>query len=87
MLILDELWYEHMNLEEHTKGDKEYFRELKTLADLGEKFVPMLTAECKELYEQISDKQLSINSLGEKDAFISGVKLGVKMKIDVLHCA
>ena len=58
MLILDELWYEHMNLEEHTKGDKEYFRELKTLADLG-----------------------------EKDAFISGLKLGVKMMIDVLHCA
>ena len=57
MLILDELWYEHMNLEEHTKGDKEYFRELKTLADLGEKFVPMLTAECKELYEQISGRK------------------------------
>ena len=87
MLILNELWYEHMNLEEHTKGDKEYFRELETLADLGEKFVPLLNAESKEIYEQISDKQLSVNSLGEKDAFISGVKLGVKLMIDVLLCA
>ena len=87
MLILDSLWYEHINLEEHTKGDKEYFRELESLANLGEQLEPMLTAEGKELYERISDKQLNVNSLGEKDAFISGVKLGVKLMLDVLLCA
>ena len=87
MLILDSLWYEHINLEEHTKGDKEYFRELESLTNLSEELTPMLTAEGKKLYEQISDKQLNVNSLGEKDAFISGVRLGVKLMLDVLLCA
>ena len=85
MLIIDQLWYELLNLEPHTKGDKEYFRELETLAELSDKLTPMLNEDEKKLYEQISDKQLILNSIGEKDAFASGVRFGVKLMLDALY--
>ena len=84
MLMLDELWYGNTTFESHTAGDKEYKKESKKLCELSEKLLPMLSEEQREAFNQFSDQQLTVYAIGEKDAFICGVRFGVEFILDVL---
>ena len=83
MLMLDELWYGNMTFESYTALDKEYKKETKKLCELSDKFMPLLTEEQRKAFNELNDKQLSVYALGEKDAFISGVRFGVEFMLDV----
>ena len=84
MLMLEELWYSNINQESHVTGDKEYFRELKKLAELGDKLMGILSEEQKKLHEQLQDQQIHVSAIGEKDAFVAGVRFGAEFILDVL---
>ena len=84
MLMLDELWYGNMVFEAYTAGDREYKKETAKLLTLSEKFLPTLSPEQKEVFNALSDQQLSVHAIAEKDAFISGVRFGVEFMLDVL---
>ena len=84
MLFLDKLWYESITLESHITGDQEYFRETTKLAELAESFDSMLSDRQMAVFENFSDQQLQVNAIGEKDAFVSGVRFGVKLLLDIL---
>ena len=84
MLMLDELWYGNMTFESHTAGDKEYKKETKKLCEMSDKFLPMLSEEQRKAFNELSDQQLSVYAISEKDAFITGVRFGVEFMLDVL---
>ena len=87
MLVLDDIWYGNTPAETYVNGDKEYFRELRILTEIGDRLSADLSEEQHGLYEQFSEQQMKINAVGEKAAFVAGVRFGVKMMLDVLHCA
>jgi len=84
MLMLDELWYGNMTFEPHTAGDKEYKKETKKLCEMSDKFLPMLSEEQRKAFNELSDQQLSVYAISEKDAFITGVRFGVEFMLDAL---
>lgn len=84
MLLLDKLWYGTNPNESYVNGDSEYFSVLKHLADIEDKLNSTLPEAERNTLAQLIDEQNHVSFLGEKDAFISGVRFGVKLMADVL---
>jgi len=84
MLILDEIWYGNTTFETHTAGDAEYKKEIRKLVELSDSFTPLLSDEQRKSFDDLNDQQVSVAALGEKDAFIAGVRYGSKLILDVL---
>ena len=61
------------------------FQKLKALADQHEDLLrETLSDEQKELLDKLIESFTDISSISERDMFIAGFRLGVKMMIDVM---
>ena len=83
MTTLEDFYFGNVNPSEY-KQSKDTKKKLSEMTRLLEKLRSMLTTEQqKEKIEQIENSQLSLIALSEKDAFIEGYKLGVRMTTEI----
>ena len=83
MTTLEDFYFGNVNPSEYnqSKGTKKKLAEMTKLLD---ELRSMLTTEQqKEQLEQMENCQLSLIALSEKDAYIEGFKLGVKMTTEI----
>ena len=79
MTALENFYFGNINPSEY-KQDKDTKKKLAEMTKLLDELRSMLTTEeQKEKLEQIESYQLSLIALSEKDAYIEGFKLGVRM--------
>ncbi len=61
------------------------YQKLKALADRNEDLLrESLSDEQKELLDKLIESVTDISSISERDMFIAGFRLGVKLMIDVM---
>ena len=61
------------------------YQKLKALATQNEELLrETLSDEQKELLEKLTENITDISSISERDMFITGFRLGVKLMIDVM---
>ncbi|MBR1533821.1 MAG: hypothetical protein IJ639_05625 [Ruminococcus sp.] len=83
MTTLENFYFGYINLCEY-KQSKDTKNKLAEMTGLLDELKSLLTAEHqKEKLEQIDNCQLSLVALSERDAFIEGFKLGVKMTTEM----
>ena len=83
MTTLENFYFGNINPSEY-KQSRDTKKKLSEMTRLLDELRPMITTEKqKEKLEQIEHCQLSLIALSEKDAFIEGFKLGVKMTTEI----
>ena len=83
MTTLEDFYFGNINPSEYRQS-KDSKKKLSELTRLLDELRAMLTTEQqKEKLEQIENSQLSLIALSEKDAFIEGFKLGVRMATEI----
>ena len=83
MTTLENFYFGNVNPSEY-KQSKNTKKKLSEMARLLDELRSMLTTEQqKEKLEQIENCQLSLIALSEKDAYIEGFKLGVRMTTEI----
>lgn len=83
MTTLENFYFGNINPSEYkqSKGTKKKLSEMTKLLD--ELRAMLTTEQQKEKLERIENCQLSLIALSEKDAYIDGFKLGVKMATEI----
>ena len=83
MTTLENFYFGNFNPSEY-KQSKDTKKKLSEMTRLFDELRAMLTTEQqKEKLEQIENCQLSLIALSEKEAFIEGIKLGVRMTTEI----
>lgn len=83
MTTLENFYFGNINPSEYRQS-KDTKIKLSDMTKLIDEFRSMLTTEQqKEKLEQIENCQLSLIALSEKDAYIEGFKLGVRMATEI----
>ena len=83
MTTLENFYFGNVNPSEY-KQSKDTKKKLSEMTRLLDELRAMITTEKqKEKLEQIENCQLSVIALSEKDAFIEGFKLGVRMTTEI----
>ena len=83
MTTLENFYFGNVNPSEY-KQSKDTKKKLSEMTRLFDELRAMITTEKqKEKLEQIENCQLSLIALSEKDAYIEGFKLGVKMATEI----
>ncbi|WP_407384310.1 DUF6809 family protein [Ruminococcus sp.] len=83
MTTLENFYFGNVNPSEY-KQNKDTEKKLSEMTRLLDELQSTLTTEQqKEKLEQIENCQLSLIALSEKDAFIEGFKIGVRMTTEI----
>ena len=83
MTTLENLYFGNINPSEYRQS-KETKKKLSEMTELLDELKDFLTTEQqKEKLEQIDNCQLSLIALSERDAYLEGFKLGVKMTAEI----
>ena len=83
MTTLENFYFGNINPSEY-KQSKDTKKKLSEMTRLLDELRAMLTTEQqKEKLEQIENCQLSLIALSEKDAYIEGFKLGVRITTEI----
>ncbi len=83
MTTLENFYFGNVNPSEY-KQSRDTKKKLSEMTRLFDELRSMLTTEQqKEKLERIENCQLSLIALSEKDAFIEGFKIGVKMTTEI----
>lgn len=83
MTALEDFYFGNVNPSEYNQS-KDAKKKLSEMTELLDKLRAMLTTDQqKDKLEQIENSQLSLIALAEKDAYIEGFKLGVKMTTEI----
>ena len=83
MTTLENLYFGNINPSEYRQS-KETKKKLSEMTELLDELKDFLTTEQqKEKLEQIDNCQLSLIALSERDAYLEGFKLGVKMTTEI----
>ena len=83
MTTLENFYFGNANPSEYRQS-KETKKKLSEMTELLDELKDLLTTEQqKEVTEQIDSCQLSLIALSERDAYIEGFKLGVKMTTEI----
>ena len=83
MTTLENFYFGNINPSEY-KQSRDSKKKLSEMTKLLDELRAMLTTEQqKGKLEQIENCQLSLIALSEKDAFIEGFKLGVRMTTEI----
>ena len=83
MTALEDFYFGNVNPSEY-RQKKDTKKKLSEMTDLLDELKSLLTDEQqKEKMEQIDSCQLSLIALSERDAYIEGFKLGVKMITEI----
>ena len=83
MTTLEDFYFGNVNPSEYNQG-RDTKKKLSEMMKLLDELRSMLTTgQQKEKLEQIESCQLSLIALSEKDAYIEGFKLGVKIATEI----
>ena len=85
MTTLENFYFGNINPSEY-KQSKDTRKKLSELTGLLDELKALLTTEQqKEKLEQIDNCLLSLIALSERDAYLEGFKLGVKLTTEIYH--
>ena len=85
MNTIQDLYYERISPYEMSISTTPEYQKLKALADRNEDLLKeTLSDEQKELLEKLTECITDISSISERDMFIAGFRLGMKLMIDVM---
>ena len=85
MKIIEDLYYGHISPYEMSISAAPEYQKLKALADRNEDLLrESLSDEQKELLDKFIEAVTDISSISERDMFINGFRLGVKLMIEVM---
>ena len=85
MKIIEDLYYGRISPYEMSISATPEYQKLKSIADRNEDLLrESLSDEQKEMLEKLIENVTDISSILERDMFISGFRLGVKLMIDVM---
>ena len=85
MNTIQDLYYGRISPYEMSISTAPEYQKLKALANRDEDLLrESLSDEQKELLEKLTECITDISSISERDMFIAGFRLGVKMMIDVM---
>lgn len=86
MTTLENLYYGNIApYEVRVVKGSEYEKVSKLAIRNDEALVATLTEQQKEIFQKFKESQMELLNLGERDAFIRGFSLGVKMIIEVIN--
>lgn len=86
MKILDELWYGNITPNERYIPPKSQFaKQIDLIVRNEEKLTALLSDEAKEIFEKLQDCQSELSGINEREAFVSGFRLGAKIIIEVME--
>ena len=84
MSTIQDLYYGRISPYEMSISTAPEYQKLKALADRNEDLLrESLSDEQKELLEKLTESITDISSISERDMFIAGFRLGMKLMIDV----
>ena len=84
MKIIEDLYYGRISPYEMSISATPEYQKLKALADRNEDLLrESLSDEQKELLEKVIETVTDISSISERDMFIAGFRLGLKLMMDV----
>ena len=85
MNTIQDLYYGRISPYEMSISTTPEYQKLKALADKNEDLLrEALSDEQKELLEKLTECITDISSISERDMFIAGFKLGMKVMVDVM---
>ena len=85
MNTIQDLYYGLISPYEMSISTTPEYQKMKALADKNEDLLrETLSDEQKELLEKLTECITDISSISERDIFIAGFRLGVKLMIDVM---
>ena len=85
MSTIQDLYYGRISPYEMSISTAPEYQKLKALADRNEDLLrESLSDEQKELLEKLAESITDISSISERDMFIAGFRLGMKLMIDVM---
>ena len=85
MNTIQDLYYGRISPYEMSISTTPEYQKLKALADKNEDLLrEALSDEQKELLEKLIECITDISSISERDMFINGFRLGMKLMIDVM---
>ena len=85
MPTLENFFFGNINPSEY-KQSKDTRKKLSEMTDLLDELKSLLTTEQqKEKLEQVDNCLLSLIALSERDAYLEGFKLGVKLTTEIYH--
>ena len=85
MKIIEDLYYGRISPYEMNISATPEYQKLKALADRNEDLLrESLSDEQKELLEKVIETVTDISSISERDMFINGFRLGMKLMMDVM---
>ena len=85
MKIIEDLYFGRISPYEMNISATPEYQKLKTLADRNENLLrESLSDEQKELLDKLIESVTDISSISERDMFINGFRLGMKLMIDVM---
>ena len=80
MTTLENMYYGNIDpANKYIKRGSEYSKLINLSIRNEEKLVPTLSKEQKVIFEKYKDCINEMTSIAEKEAFIQGIKLGIKM--------
>ena len=86
MKIIEDLYYGRIAPYEMNISATTEYQKLKALADRNEDLLrESLSDEQKELLDKLIESVTDISSISERDMFINGFRLGIKLMIDVMQ--
>ena len=85
MKIIEDLYYGRIAPYEMSISATPEYQKLKVLADRNEDLLrESRSDEQRELLEKLIETVTDISSISERDMFIAGFRLGMKLMIDVM---
>ena len=85
MNTIQDLYYGRISPYEMSISTAPEYQKLKALANRNEDLLrESLSDEQKELLEKLTESVTDISSISERDMFIAGFRLGMKLMIDVM---
>ena len=85
MKIIEDLYYGRISPYEMSISATPEYQKLKALADRNEDLLrESLSDEQRELLEKLIETVTDISSISERDMFIAGFRLGMKLMMDVM---
>ena len=85
MKIIEDLYYGRISPYEMSISAAPEYQKLKTLADRNEVLLrDSRSHEQKELLDKLIETVTDISSISERDMFINGFRLGMKLMMDVM---
>ena len=85
MTTFEKFYFGNINPSEY-KQSKDTRKKLSEMTDLLDELKSLLTTEQqKEKLEQVDNCLLSLIALSERDAYLEGFKLGVKLTTEIYH--